>query len=125
MSRGHLRPASRKVVYRMDVQVSLEPPRTRHLLGPVVSVLSRKRHPVVSKLMLYDPVRIMSPHYPTRKTFITSSPRWLMILTAMRPVDGLSKGREMSLCRVAQASALISAFRVVLSALYGSLAPRK
>ena len=35
---------------------------------------------------------------------------------AMRPVLGLSKGREVSLCKVAQASASISDFSVVLSA---------
>ena len=61
----------------------------------------------------------------TRKTFITSSPRWFMTLTAMRPDSGRSNGREMSLWSVAQASGSISAFRVVLRALYGSLAPRK
>ena len=52
-----------------------------------------------------------------RKTFITSSPRWLITFTAMRPDFGLSNGREVSLLSVAQASALISAFSVVLSAL--------
>jgi hypothetical protein len=50
------------------------------------------------------------------KTFITSSPRWLMTLTAMRPDLGVSKGREVSLLSVAQASALISALRVVFRA---------
>jgi hypothetical protein len=44
----------------------------------------------------------------TRNTFITSSPRWLMTFTAMRPDLGLSKGREVSLFSVAQASSLIS-----------------
>ena len=63
--------------------------------------------------------------HPTRNTFITSSPRWLITLTAMRPVSGLGKGREVSLFRVAQASASISAFKVVLRERYGSLAPRK
>ena len=53
----------------------------------------------------------------TRNTFIASSPRWLMTLTAMRPEAGRGKGREMSLLRVAQASGSISAFSVVLSAL--------
>ncbi len=48
-----------------------------------------------------------------------------MTLTAMRPDSGRSNGREMSLWSVAQASGSISAFRVVLRALYGSLAPRK
>ena len=48
-----------------------------------------------------------------------------MTLTAMRPDSGRSNGRDVSLCRVAHASASISALRVVLSALYGSLAPRK
>ena len=40
-----------------------------------------------------------------------------MTLTAIRPEAGLSKGRDVSLWRVAQASSLISAFRVVFSAL--------
>src|SRR4029077_3585250 len=65
------------------------------------------------------------PVYLALNTFITSSPRWLMTFTAMRPDAGLSNGRDVSLLSVAQASALISAFSVVLSALYGSLAPRK
>ena len=43
----------------------------------------------------------------------------------MRPDFGFSKGREVSLWSVSQASWLISALRVVLRALYGSLAPRK
>src|SRR5438552_3717889 len=64
-------------------------------------------------------------HQATRNTFITSSPRWLMTFTAMRPVSGLSNGRETSLCSVAQASSSISALRVVFNALYGSSAPRK
>lgn len=41
-----------------------------------------------------------------------------MTLTAMRPDFGLSNGREVSLCSDSQASALISAFSVVFSALY-------
>ncbi len=45
---------------------------------------------------------------PTLDTFITSSPRWLITFTAIRPDFGLSKGREVSLCKVAQASSLIS-----------------
>jgi len=60
------------------------------------------------------------PHPDTdwnRNTFITSSPRRLMTLTAMRPEAGLGNGREVSLCKVAQASSSISAFRVVFSAL--------
>jgi hypothetical protein len=56
-------------------------------------------------------------YYSTPNTFITSSPRWLITFTAMRPVDGLSNGREVSLLRVDQASSSISAFSVVLSAL--------
>ena len=40
-----------------------------------------------------------------------------MTLTAMRPDEGRSKGREVSLLSVDQASSLISALRVVLSAL--------
>src|SRR5271165_1597080 len=57
-------------------------------------------------------------HQFTRKTFITSSPRWLMTLTAILPDCGLSNGREVSLCRDSQASSLISALSVVLSDLY-------
>ena len=60
-------------------------------------------------------VRLRERH--TRNTFITSSPRWLMTLTAMRPEAGLRKGREVSLWRLAQASSSISARSVVLSAL--------
>ena len=56
------------------------------------------------------------PHR-TENTFITSSPRWLMTLTAMRPDVGLEKGREVSLLRLAQASSSISALNVVFSAL--------
>ena len=40
-----------------------------------------------------------------------------MTLTAMRPDEGRLKGREVSLLSVDQASSLISAFSVVLSAL--------
>ena len=36
-----------------------------------------------------------------------------MTFTAMRPVVGFGKGRDVSLCKVAQASGSISAFRVV------------
>ena len=56
-------------------------------------------------------------HQRTRKIFITSSPRWLITLTAMRPEAGLSNGREVSLRRDSHASASISALSVVLSAL--------
>ncbi len=50
-----------------------------------------------------------------RNTFITSSPRWLITLTAMRPERGRGNGRDVSLFRVSQASLSISARRVVLS----------
>ena len=40
-----------------------------------------------------------------------------MTFTAIRPDTGFGNGREVSLCSVAQASALISAFSVVLSEL--------
>jgi hypothetical protein len=53
----------------------------------------------------------------TENTFITSSPRWLMTLTAMRPEAGLGNGRDVSLLRLAQASSSISALSVVFSAL--------
>lgn len=48
-----------------------------------------------------------SPH--TRNTFITSSPRWLITLTAILPDLGFGKAREASLQRLAQASSSISA----------------
>jgi hypothetical protein len=41
-------------------------------------------------------------------TFITSSPKWLITFTATRPLMGLSKGREVLLWSVAQASSLTS-----------------
>ena len=56
-------------------------------------------------------------HQATRNTFITSSPRWLMTFTAIRPFFGFSNARDVSLFSVAHASGSISAFRVVLSAL--------
>jgi len=40
-----------------------------------------------------------------------------MTFTAMRPDEGFGNGREVSLLRLAQASSLISALRVVLRAL--------
>ena len=52
----------------------------------------------------------------TLNTFITSSPRWLITLTAIRLEGGFGNGREVSLWRVDQASSLISALRVVLRA---------
>jgi len=55
------------------------------------------------------------PH--TSKTCITSSPKWLMTFTAMRPWSGGSKGREVSRWRLLQASSSISAFRAVFRAL--------
>jgi len=58
--------------------------------------------------------RILAENY-TRNTFITSSPRWLMTFTAILPLLGLANGRLVSLWSDSQASALISAFSVVLS----------
>ncbi len=60
-----------------------------------------------------NPSPIACHLYFTLNTFITSSPRWLMTFTAMRPDDGLSNGRLVSLWRDCQASSLISAFSVV------------
>ena len=54
--------------------------------------------------------------YSIRNTFMTSSPRWLITLTAMRPVFGTGNGRETALLSVAHTSASISALSVVLSA---------
>ena len=50
----------------------------------------------------------------TVNTFITSSPKWLMTLTAMRPVDGRGNAREVSLRSDCHASSPISALSVVL-----------
>ena len=48
-----------------------------------------------------------------------------MTPTAILPDFGFSNGRDVSLCSVSHASGSISAFSVVLTALYGSFAPRK
>jgi hypothetical protein len=48
-----------------------------------------------------------------------------MTLTAILPDAGFAKGLDVSLFRVAQASAFISALRLVLRELYGSPYPRK
>jgi len=86
---------------------------------PVVSGWKRKyRTPVTGH-------RPPTTDYSTRNTFITSSPRWLITLTAIRPEAGLSNGRDVSLCSDSHASSSISALRVVFSDLYGSFAPRK
>jgi hypothetical protein len=45
---------------------------------------------------------IGAAHHSTENTFITSSPRWLMTLMAMRPDLGLGKGRDMELRRCSQ-----------------------
>src|SRR5436305_3323485 len=51
-----------------------------------------------------------------RNTFITSSPKWLITFTAMRPLTGFANGREIALWSVDQASSLISALSVVFRA---------
>ena len=81
--------------------------------------------PAQSSEAVREGVRDQELHQSTRKTFMTSSPRWLITFTAMRPDSGFGKGREVSLCRDSHASSLISALSVVFSALYGSFAPRK
>ncbi len=48
-----------------------------------------------------------------------------MTFTAIRPFDGFSNGRDVSLWSDSHASGLISAFNVVRRAPYGSFAPRK
>jgi hypothetical protein len=53
----------------------------------------------------------------TENIFITSSPKWLIIFTAIRPLLGRGNGRDVSRYSVAQASSSISAFNVVFSAL--------
>jgi len=51
-------------------------------------------------------------HHFTANTFITSSPRWLITFTAIRPDFGLAKGREVSEYGLSQAAWPISAFSV-------------
>ena len=69
------------------------------------------------------PLSLLPTPYPyslssyTRNTFITSSPKWLITLTAIRPSFGRGNGREVSRYRVAQASSSISARKAVFSAL--------
>jgi len=46
---------------------------------------------------------------------MTSSPRWLITFTAIRPLFGIGNGRDMSLFNVAHVSASISAFSVVFN----------
>lgn len=44
-----------------------------------------------------DPRRMITARHPyTPNTFITSSPKWLITLTAILPVPGRGKGRETS-----------------------------
>ncbi len=73
--------------------------------------------PGQSRETVGEGIRDAEFHHRTGNTFMTSSPRWLMTLTAMRPDLGLGNGREVSLLRLAQASSSISALSVVFSAL--------
>ena len=104
-----------RVAHVLQVRLGLLFPKFLKDLLDVVAALGGK---CVSYCANLRDNRVIShrrcPLSYTRKTFITSSPRWLMTLTAMRPEVGLGKGREVSLWRVSQASWLISAFRVVL-----------
>ena len=50
---------------------------------------------------------------------MTSSPRWLIALTAIRPEPGFLNGRDVSQGRLCQASTSISALRVVFEGLVG------
>lgn len=59
---------------------------------------------------------LISPHQ-TLITFITSSPKWLITFTAIRPLVGRGKGRDTSAFSDDHASSSISAFSVVFSAL--------
>jgi hypothetical protein len=84
----------------------------RGLSLPPMTIRSREQSPPVVTSSRRDE----DPRHTTLNTFITSSPRWLMTFTAMRPDLGLSKGREVSLCSVAHAASSISALSVVFSA---------
>lgn len=52
------------------------------------------------------------PLHHTPITFITSSPRWLITFTAIRPDFGFANGRDTTRFRLSQASSSISPFRV-------------
>src|SRR5437667_1071329 len=75
---------------------------------PPVAIRGREQSPPV----VASSGRDEDPGHVSLNTFITSSPRWLMTFTAMRPDLGLSKARDVSLCRVAQAASSISALSV-------------
>ena len=69
----------------------------------------------LNKLDNFSPVVFV--HHSTANTFITSSPRWLITFTAIRPDFGFANGRDTSEFNVSHASSSISAFSVVFSAL--------
>ena len=96
-----------RTVYRRDSRVKVR--RQGHRV-PLANSLTHDRVEYIHHAPSYFGRCVI-----TLKTFITSSPRWLITFTAMRPDDGLSKGRLVSLWRDCQASSLISALSVVLS----------
>ena len=96
---------------RAGLRMGLDPPPLRPAVSVVVVV------DVGEQQAGGEGVGNAELHQLTPNTFITSSPRWLITLTAIRPDCGLSNGRETSLCRLAQACWSISAFSVVFSAL--------
>ncbi len=83
------------------------------LAGPtVLHAFLRSQYVHNNVQLVADAVHSFSNNYgvsPVLKTFITSSPRWLITFTAIRPVLGLSNAHDVSLLSVAHASSLISA----------------
>ena len=82
-----------------------------------IAALSRRRLELQRRRLALgsECAKLVDGH--TRNTFMTSSPKWLIAFTAIRPVLGLGNGRETALRSESQASSSISALRVVLSAL--------
>ena len=100
-----IRPASIKIAM---CPATCSRPYSSHSLSVSLSsseAIRSLRTKSMSRFMSFLSVIHLQRHYAnnfthfsgTRKTFITSSPRWLMILTAMWCVAGLSKGRDSSL----------------------------
>ena len=100
---------------RPEVRVSrlVDPVKLQARMGRVRLQVERRR---LDRLLLVSREareaigeRVGNPkkHQSTRKSFITSSPRWLITFTAIRPEAGLSNGREISLFSDAQASGFV------------------
>ena len=87
-------------------------PPCGYCLEASMTVLAR---PVDSRLRGNDGPGVGWLGFYVLKVLIVSSPRWLMILMAMRRDAGTGNGRDTSLLMVSQVSRFIWAFKVVLS----------